>query len=239
MSVTRWPCHDAAYLASSRHAGPSRLRETKGLAAQYRRHLSAADQHCGSEHRLGIGVDAAPPELGREKHVNLVRWLPYCGRVGDGGCLFDELDEPRVRLADDFPLPSSCATPRTVTTPVRSAVPLTTSDLAAPRATNRVSLGGCSGRHPPRRAAGKDSFGCCALASPRRPRHSTLGRSGENGHRVGAAVLPPWYATAWSRDSVTRVPGRHLAVESTRSGLTAENRLSFGGPHRPQTVSSA
>jgi hypothetical protein len=46
-----------------------------------------------------------------------VRWLPYGGRVGDRGCLFDQLDEPRVRLAGDFPLLSSCAKPRTVTTP--------------------------------------------------------------------------------------------------------------------------
>jgi hypothetical protein len=150
--------HISGVLAACRDRAGS---ETNGLATQYRRHLSAADQHCGSEHRLGIGVDAAPPELGREKDVNLVRWLPYCGRVGDGGCLFDELDELRVRLVDDFPLPSSCAMPRTVTTP--SSISRSADDVGpgGPTCHNRVSLGGCSGRHPPRRAAGKDSVGCC------------------------------------------------------------------------------
>lgn len=182
--------------------GPSRLRETTGLAAQYRRHLSAADQHCGSEHRLGIGVDAAPPELGREKHVNLVRWLPCCGRVGDRGCLFDELDEPRVRLAGDFPLLSSCATSRILTTPSSDQPSADDVGPGGPTCHNRGSLGGCSGRHPPRRAAGRTA----SAAVPPLPHEGPATRpwAGRgNGHRVGAAELPPWYETAWSRDSVT------------------------------------
>ncbi len=201
--VTRSLCHYATHLAPPRHAGTEQAPRDNGLAAQYGRHLSAADRHCGSERCLGIGVDAAPPELGREKHVKLVRWLPYCGGVGDRGCLFDELDEPQVRPAGDFPAPIVLrhAAHRN-DAQFGSAIALTTSDLAAPRATNRGSLGGCSGRHPPRRAAGKDSFGCCAPL-PHEGHATRPGAARGNGHGVGAAEFPPWYETAWSRDSVT------------------------------------
>lgn len=159
--------------------GTEQAPRDNGLAAQYGRHLSAADQHCGSEHRLGIGVDAAPPELGREKHVKLVRWLPYCGGVGDRGCLFDELDEPQVRPAGDFPAPIVLrhAAHRN-DAQFGSAMALTTSDLAThvphPRQPRRVF------RETPSEARGwEGQLRLLCPAPPRRPRHSTLSRSGK------------------------------------------------------------